>query len=385
MSILLLLRPRSTGAAALAEMPLISRGLPAFDSGGFGGAIAAGSAVDADYATAWRLVNVPTLVSPQYWALDISTVANVAKASAVLHWFNDTSLSFWDNVSIQASANFNNLMRDYKVRAHAGAGGGSPPAIGDAGWVDLDTVAGNVYRSRQKALSLSGYNWVGLRITDANGPVANNDVSAQVNIHNAAAGNGDNFLFLGDSIMSECMAWRNLDGSPWTNGPLTKQIEVAKSRYPLYQNGGVPTTASAYGDTNKADLFANFTGKYAALGWGANDSSGSVAKATYKAAMLSVATYALGTAGCAAVILPKVTKRTTDPTADGFVVQYNAAIDELAAADPTHILVGPDFYTLVDNGTIPLRDGLHPTYVGAGNGYEAMQLAWRDWLIGRFY
>lgn len=370
-----------------ARMPLVSRGVPAFDSGGFGGSNAVANAVDGSYDTYWRLVNIPSVGSPQYCAFDISGVASAAKTSVIFHWFNDTSLSFWDNVSVQTSANFNNLPRDYKIRGHAAAGGGSPPAIGDASWVDLDTVTGNVYRSRQKALNLSAYNWVGMRFTDCNGPAGvNNDVSLQVNIHNTAAGNVDNWIFLGDSILSECMSWRNLDGTPWTNGPLTKQIETAKGRYPLYQNGGVPTTDSAYGNTNKASLFANFTGKYAVLGWGANDSSASVTKATYKTNMSAIATYALGTVGVSQVILPLVTSRTLNGTLDAFVVQYNAAIAELAAADPTHIKVGPDFYTPTAALTLPLRDGLHPTYAtGAGNGYEIMQGLWATWLKARYY
>lgn len=381
----LLLRLRQ-GGNPIAQMPLISRGLPAFDSGGFGGSNAVANSVDSAYDTYWRLVNIPSGASPQYWDLDISTVANAQKTSVILHWFNDTSLAFWDNVSVQTSPNFNNLMRTYTVDAHAAAGGGSPPAIGDASWVTLATVSGNVYRSRQHALNLSGYNWVRFRITDANGPAGvNNDISQQTNIHNIAAGNVDNWLFLGDSIMSECMSWRNLDGTPWTSGPLTKQIEVAKGRYPLYQNGGVPTTASGYGDTNKASLLSGFTGKYAVLGWGANDASAAVTKATFKANMLSIATYALGTAGCAQVVLPYVTQRQGNAPADALVVQYNAAIAELAAADPTHVKVGPDFYAAVNAGTIPLRDGLHPTYVGAGNGYEAMQALWATWLKARYY
>jgi hypothetical protein len=150
-------------------------------------------------------------------------------------------------------------------------------------------------------------------------------------------------------------------------------------------NGGVPTTTSAYGDTNKASLTSNFFGKYMVLGWGANDASASVTKATYKANMQSIITFALNIVSVTHVVLPKVTKRTLDATADGFVVQYNAAIDELSAADPTRVKVGPDFYAAVNAGTIPLRDGLHPTYVGAGNGYEVMSSMWKSWLIARYY
>ncbi len=378
------IRRRSSRVGPVA-MPLISRGLNAVDTGGFGGANAATNAVDADYSTFWRLVNIPS-TTPQQWALDISSVSNANKTSALLHWFNDTSLSYWDNVSLQTSANFNNLKRDYTIDCHTAAGGGAPPAIGDVGWTNLVTVTGNVYRSRQHALNLSGKNWVRFRITNANGPAGvNNDVSEQVNIHNVALGNVDNWLFLGDSIMSECMSWRNLDGTPWTNGPLTKLVEVAKSRYPLYQNGGVPTTDSAYGNTNKIALFTGFTGKYAVLGWGANDSSASVTKATYKTNMQAIVTYALGTVGVNLVVLPLVTSRTLNGTLDAFVVQYNAALAEIAATDPTHIKVGPDFYTPTAALTLPLRDGLHPTYAGAGNGYEIMQGLWRDWLVNNIY
>jgi hypothetical protein len=362
-------------------MPLISRGLPAYDSGGFGGAFAASNAVDADYSTSWRLVNVPSGGSPQYWALDISSVPNAQKTAVVLHWFNDFSLSYWDT-AVSTSPNYNNLLRDYTLRGSASAGGGTPPVIGDASWVTLATVTGNTYRSVQTALNLSGYNWVAFRITAANGPAGNNDVFAQVNIHNVAAGNVDNWLWLGDSITSECMSWRNLDGTPWTNGPLTKLIETAKGRYPLYQNGGVPTTLVAYGVTNFAALTTGFTGKFIGLGWGANDASAPTTKAAFKASLSSLCTSVLGLG--ATPVLPLVTARPLDGTADGFVVQYNAAIAELAAAD-ARIKVGPDFYTPTHSLALPLRDGLHPTYVGAGNGYEIMQGLWRDWLLRNYY
>lgn len=367
------------GNTALALMPLISRGLPAYESGSF---YLPGRAVDDDYSTNWRSVVAPSS-TPQYWDLDISTVPAAQRTSVILHWFNDFTLAYWDNVSAQTSGNFSAVPRDYKIRGHAAAGGGSPPAIGDAGWVDLQTVTGNVYRSRQVALNLSAYNWLGFRFTAANGLIgSNDDVAMQVNIHNVAGGNVDNWLFLGDSIVSQCLSWRAGDGSPWANGPLTKQVEVARSgRYPLYQNGGVPTTDAAYANTNKAALFSGFTGTRCILGFGANDAGFATSKATYKASMAAVIAYALGTAGCTLVVLPYVTGRIVNTGADAFCVLYNAALSELAAADPTHVKLGPDFYTAVHNGTIALTDDLHPTTAG----YVAMQGMWASWLLANYY
>jgi ribosomal protein S5 len=379
-------RRRHRGHAIPAIMELVSRGRPADDISPqvAGGSGTAGNAVDAAYNTFWRMAYKQTAAQPQRIAIDLSHLTTAQKASILYHWRNDSTRDFYDPTDLQTSGNFNCLPRDYKIQGHAGAGGGAAPAIGDAGWVDLATVTGNVYRDRVHAITLTGYNWVALRATDGNGPPGNDDMAAQIEVFNVAQGRRDSWLHLGDSIVAECMNTRNLDGSPWTNGPLAQQITALRpGRIPLMRNGGVPTTTSDFGATNRAALLSGQINGIVSIGFGTNDAAaGNITKAIYKANISALATDALAAGNW--VIVSLVPQRTNNTVADASVVQYNAAILELAQANPA-IRVGPDFYTAVANGTIPLRDNIHPTYVGAGNGYEVMQAIWANWIAANIY
>jgi hypothetical protein len=366
-------------------MPIISRGLPVEDSGGFGGAFAAANAVDSDYSTSWRVVNVPSGGSPQRLVINISSVSNANKTTALFAWYNDPATGTYYLTDAQSSTNYNNEPRDYKIQGHTASGGGAAPTVSDVGWVDLVTVTANTKHSRQHAVNLSGYNWCQFRVTASNGdPVANGDVIAQIDIHNIAAGNQDNWIFLGDSITAEAFGRKNIDGSAWTNGPLATLINTARPlQFPLMENGGQPGQNIAFCDTNKATLLSGFTGKYVGIAFGANDASGPTSAANYYTSLLSVVDYVIGLGKVP--VVPKVTKRTDGAgVPDGFVVQYNAQIDALYAAR-TAVIPGPDLYAKVADGTIVLRDGLHPTFSGAGNGYEALLNCWRDTLLARVY
>lgn len=378
-------RRRRSGRGKPPVMALLSRGRPVDDispqlPGGSGSGV---FAVDAAYHTIWRLGQKPTLAQPQRLALDLANATGAQRTATLYRWRNDSTIDFWNGTAAQASGSFNNVPRDYTLQGHAGAGGGAAPAIDDAGWVTLATVAGNVYRDRIRALNLAPYNWVQLRVTDCDGPAGNDDVGGQIEVFNVSPGRRDVWLHLGDSIVSECMSTRNLDGSAWTNGPLAQQITTLQpARIPLLRNGGVNTTMSDFGATNIAALLLDQAGGIVTIGWGTNDAAGAVSKATYKANMSTIIAAVIAADNWPIVSL--VPKRTNNAPADAFVVQYNAAIAELAAAD-SRIILGPDFYTPVANGTIPLRDDIHPTWVGAGNGYEIMQGIWATWAQAHIY
>lgn len=366
------------------SMPIISRGLPVTDSGGFGGSNAAANAVDADYSTFWRVVNVPSGGSPQRIALDISSVSNANKTSVVFVWYNDPITGTYWLTDVQGSSTYNNEPRDYTIQGSTLAGGGAAPAIGDASWVTVATVTANTKHSLQHAINLNTYNWVQMRFTAANGAAGNQDISLQFDIHNVAGGNQDNWIFLGDSITAECFGRKNIDNNAWTNGPLAKLINTARpAQFPLMENGGQPSQNIAFCDTNKVTLLTGFTGKYVSVNFGSNDASGPTTANNYATSLYSVVDYIIGLGKIA--VVPKVPKRTDGAgVPDGFIVQYNTKIDQLYIDRPT-VIPGPDLYAKVNDGTIVLRDGLHPTFAGAGNGYEAMLNCWRDALLARVY
>jgi hypothetical protein len=149
------------------------------------------------------------------------------------------------------------------------------------------------------------------------------------------------------------------------------------------ENGGVGGQNIAWCDTNKVTLLTGFTGKYVGLAFGSNDASGPTTDTAYYTSLLSVVDYVIGLGKIA--VVPKIPKRTDAAGVPDVSIQaYNAKITQLYVDRPT-VIPGPDLYSKVNDGTILLRDGLHPTYVGAGNGYEKLLEAWRDTLLARVY
>jgi len=358
-------------------MPIISRGLPSEESGNF---YLPANAHDADYSTIWRSITPPS-TTPQRIAIDLSSVAAANKTSAILAWYQDYSTGTYWQTAGQTTNNYNAQPRDYKVQGSTQAGGGAAPTINHASWVDLVTVTGNTYSSRQHALNLSTYNWLQLRFTAANGQVGiNDDVTLEFDIHNASAGNQDNWLFLGDSITAAGFARRQQVGDPWPNGPLATLIHTQRSAYyPLMQNGGQPGDAIDFCDTNKTTLLSGFTGKYVGIAFGTNDANLGTADTVFYTKLLSVVDYVVGLGKTA--VVPKIPKRTDNGGVNNPpIILYNAKIDQLYVDRPT-VIRGPDLYTLVNNGTITLADGIHPDAAG----YAALLNAWRDSLLATVY
>lgn len=375
-----LLRPRKRNTPPK-PMPIITRGLPAEESGNF---YLPAYAIDADYSTIWRSVTPPS-TTPQRIAVDISSVPNAQKTSTVLVWYSDYSTGTYYLTDAQTSVNYNAEPRDYTIQASTQAGGGSAPAIGHASWVTLVTVTANTKHSRQHALALSGYNWVQMRFTAANGQVGtSDDVTLQFDIHNVAAGNEDNWLFLGDSITAAGFARRNQTGAAWTNGPLATLIHTARpNQYPLMEDGGQPGDAIAFLDTNKVALLAGFTGKYVGIAMGTNDSNANTTDTAYYTSLLSIVDYVISLGKVA--VVPKIPKRTDNGGVNNpNIILYNAKIDALYVARPT-VIKGPDLYAKVEDGTIPLVDGVHPTSSGTPVGYEQLLNCWRDTLLSKVY
>jgi hypothetical protein len=366
------------GSGGAAPMPRFSVGLPAYESGGF---YPASNAIDADYYSTWRSVGVP----PQWHAIDISSISDGNKATTVYAWLNSTG-DYYQS-AVPAS-----LPTDYKIQGNTAASAGSAPTTG---WTDLVTVTANPYSKREHTLDLTGYNWVRFYCTASAGAVgANDDVSFQVDLFDASAGRAD-ILMLGDSITNEGTTLRNIDGNPWTGGPLATLIQAAlPSRDACILGGGNSGMNMSWANINKSALIDPFSGKYVAINYGTNDAnqsnviSNTVINAWY-ADLLAVVDYIISSGKVAIVgMIPWGSAQQTPANA----AALNLKINQLYIDRPSTIQ-GPDQYSFFQAHPNLIRDGLHPTYdqsapAGMFNGlvgYEWWMRNWRDALVANLF
>lgn len=401
---------RSNPTAAIPEVPVISRGVPVTDSGGFAGSNAASNAVDGDYGTYWRSITSPNGGTPQWIVLDLRNVAPSAKANLRLVWKNPTAPFFLPSATLGSdpASLFGGVPRNYKIQGHTSSG--SQPAVGDAGWVDLLTVTDN--RLGQVVLvnfNLSTYNWFRFYITAANGITGStDDVQLQLDLRSVTLSKQDHFFAYGDSITMEAFGGRRIDNAFWVNiGPIENAIQTKTGRTygPVFINGGTGGWTAAMANTNKA-TYMSMACKYSLLNFGTNDANfanidlGTVSPAgvnstyaqQYKTDMQALINYVNSFGNIA--IIPKIPYSYVSSWTAANVGYLNQIIDQLWAANPTsNLLPGPDLYSFFAAHPNCLRDALHPTWdnsVSGGlynglTGYENYLLLWRNWFINTFY
>lgn len=374
--------PSSTGVT---PMPIISRGVPAFASSTTG--YNPSYANDADYSTLWRSVTAPA-TTPQWLAYDLSGVPAASKKSDVLAWHNDVSLDYWNANPVASEP------RDYTIEGSTAPGGGAAPT---SGWTVLTTVTGNTFHAREHPVDLSTYNWVRLRVTAVNGTAPNDDVTMQMDVHNAAGGRTDDTLILGDSITAEALNHRDIDGSSWNGGPLASLITAQRpDQQPLILNGGEGGMNMQWAYDNRAALLAPFGGRYVGIAYGSNDANQGAALSTafvqtWYSNLLGLVDDVIGRGQ-----IPIVPKIPWGSSNNGWLATnaatLNQQIDQLYSDRP-QVKRGPDQYTFFKNHPQLLRDGLHPTFDHANTagefqglvGYEWWQRNWRDALQGNLY
>ncbi len=402
-------RPVSGGGGAVAEMPVISRGLPysASSAGGFGGTNAESNAIDTDYGTTWNSVFSPNSTGKEWFVLDLRTVAAGDKTSVWFNWKNRHGNYYEASATLgsDAASVFNGLPRNYKLQGHTSSG--SEPGVADAGWTDLVTVTDNRYNERiHTGLNLSTYNWFRFYCTASSGVTgATDSVEIEFDLRDVSAGSDDAIFFYGDSICSEAFNVREPGNTVWASpGPLQNALEDLTGRAaPIVINGGVGGWMASTGDTNKADYIGANDCKYVALCFGTNDAnnagvdltgSGGTSSAyalAVKASFQSMIDYAVGLGKTC--IIPYIPYGNVSAWSAPNVAILNSIIDEVIAANPGDVLLGPDAYSFFAAHTNCLRDSIHPTYddsVGAGlyngmTGYENLIALWRDRLATLLY
>ena len=338
-------------AAAIppAPMRVISRGVPAYASSDV--AQPASRANDHDYTSFWRSNGVPA-----WLAYDLSGVPAEQRGNVLLAWYNDPLTSDYDPTLVQKPAY--NLPTSYSIEAHMAAGG----AVPQDGWVVLTSVVDNRFHSRQHPLNLQGYNWVRINITAALGDELNRDAAINMDIHDAAAGVRDSWIFYGDYIAAGAM-----DHDSRGIGTFAQLINNSRPQYyPAQESGGTSFVHTGDGARLIRDWLAVFPGQFVALCFGTLDADffeagkPELAEDFYKDYEQMVR--AVLEAGKTPVV-PKIPwGRTPNIQANG--PRINEAIDRIYATYP-QVVRGPDFWAYFGAHQDQIsEDGLNLTPAG---------------------
>ncbi len=358
-------------------MPLISRGVPAYASGGCGDPRAA---ADANYDTRWDCPPVPSAAAPDWLAYDLSGVPPAHRTRVVVAWFNDPVTSQFDR-SVTGDPAYN-LPRDYAIEVNQAPGGGGAPTTG---WTrPVPAVTANTFNSRQQVVDMSGANWVRLLVTKADGQAQNNHVVLDMDVHDASAGVTDDWIFYGDSITQDGMSH---DTRTPTSGPpvgsFSQLVNASKPAfYPVFQNGGIGGLTSVEGASHVPNWLTLFPGRYVALNYGTNDALTASPGDPSIAARFHANMRAMVESVLAAGKVPIVP---TIPWGSNANLQANVPVlnDEVAKlkAEIPEIVAGPDLYGYFHDHPSLIGDGVHPTWDA---GYAAMRRLWAECALALY-
>jgi lysophospholipase L1-like esterase len=353
----------TAGSGGPASMPVISRGAPAFASSQL---YPAADANDSDYTSYWR-GSIPGWI-----AYDLSKVPAGQRGKVLVAWYNDPITSPYDH-TVTGEVAYNSL-KSYTIQANAAAGGTSAPS---SGWVTLATITGNVYHSRTALVDMTGYNWIRLNVTAADGSSGNTDAMFNLDVHDASQGVSDSWIFYGDSITQDGTYHEPV--GPGNVGNFSQLINAAKAdHFPAYEDAGIGGLQSSDGAQNIAKWLALFPGKYVALSYGTNDANGCGDTTAFYDNYVTMVTAVLN-AGKVPVVPTIPWARTSDvqKCGPGFV----AKIQALYAAYP-QVVKGPDLWSYFkSNQSLISGDNLHPSAAG----YAAFRQQWANAMLANVY
>jgi lysophospholipase L1-like esterase len=346
---------------ALPPMPVISRDAPAFASASIQ---PPGDASSGDYTRTWR----STGPLPVWLAYDLSGVPKAHRGKVVVAWYEDGSYDY--DTSTDGAYN---EPRDYTIEGGRGPGGGA--GVPADGWVTLVTVSGSTFHSRQHLLDMSGFNWIRIYVTAVNAMPQNRDVAIKMDVHDASAGIGDDWIFYGDSITAGAMIEYPKVGV----GTFAQLVNQSRPAYfPVQENGGYGGLTSFDGAKRVPAWLTIFPGHFVALAYGTNDAGYCVDPAKFDTNMAAMI-QAVQASGKVAVV-PKIPwARTAQVQRCG--PSLNARIDKLYAAYPG-VVMGPDFWAFFSaHPDLISTDNLHPSLAGFGE----FRRLWADQMLATVY
>ena len=337
-----------------APSPVISRRVPAY-AGVNGWSARSGN--DDHYSGYWT-----GKMPDDYLAYDLSGVPEAQRQQVMAVWYNPST---FDQLGDWASRTHEPT--DYTIEVNAAPGGAFP----EEGWVTVVTVTDNVHNARAHALDLTGYNWIRLHVTRADGSAAG---TCEVNfdVHDVSAGSPDSWLFLGDSITAGGM--HNCYGTAFA-----AFVNRLDSRYfPLQINGGIGGFTSRDALRHIHRWLAVFPGRYVVIAYGTNDAWGNLGPDRYYQNTLVLITAVLEAGKIP--VLPTI-PYATEPGVNRRLADYNRQVERIWAEFP-QVVHGPDFAAIFQEHPEYLGpDGFHPS----NHGYENMRRIWAETMVERVY
>jgi lysophospholipase L1-like esterase len=374
--------PTPAPAHALAPLPLVSLGVPAFASDALP-PFQPSMANDDDFTIGWRSGSIPWPTQPAWLAYDLSSIPEAHRRRVVVEWFHDHGYAPYDTAGVM-SVTFD-LPRDYQIQIHAGPGGGAPPADDDPGWKTIATVKSNRLVSRQHVLSLDPdgvpHPWLRLRCTSPLGSAGHQHLAIAMDVHDASAGTDDDWIFFGDSItamsINETRPVTCPIPCPYGEGTIGQRIHAAKPEYfPLVEGAGVGGFNAHQGLTLLNKYLPTFAGRFVGLSFGTNDAVDCIGDCPRRFYANMEAMVQRVIAAGKVPIVPKIPYAWSWQHRDGIPL-LNAQIDTLYAAYPA-IVRGPDLYALFSQRpSLIAMDGLHPSDLGTA----ALRDAWAKAIL----
>jgi lysophospholipase L1-like esterase len=374
--------PATPGPAGspVAPMPLISRGKPAFTNDDCNDTYPAGNANDGDFETHWIACDTPVSAgTPKWLAYDLSSVPAPQRAMVVVAWFNDPATSEYDH-AITGGPGYNNAGA-FSIQINRAAGGTDAPTTG---WTTVRSVSGNTFNSRQARVDMSGAGWLRLLATSSDGSADNEGIALNLDVHDAAGGVTDDWIFYGDSVTQDGM---HHDARRAESGATVRSFSdevhaLAPDHFPLFQNGGIGGLRSEDGAAHMDEWLALFPGRFVTLDFGRNDAAAGRGDDTiikpFRDNMEAMVAKVL--AAGKTPIVPTIPWGAT-PELRANVPVLNEQIERLREANPK-IVAGPDLYALFEaNRRLIGPDGVHPTW---DHGYAAMRLAWAQFAAALY-
>jgi hypothetical protein len=329
-------------------MPVISRNLAVYSSCGD----TPSAANDDDYWTMWQGCSAASTSRPTWIALDLSPVPSLQRQHVVLAYYSNHAFIEWSSGN-----SYLNLMDTFTIDGHPAPGGTTPPADGDPGWVNLQTVTGATLYCQSYPLDLTGggmhapFNWIRVRSTLVQG----GPMLIQFDVHNASATQDDRWLALGDALSASVF----LDQTPRTANDGTfaqrlSDLDPQHSRQPvLYEAAGSYVNDVTNAESDAQQLMNLFHPKFVSMAYGVGMTVQFGCDATcigrYASAMRAVVG-AIEAGGGVPIIahLPWH----PDPTIAATLMSMNGELDAIIASD-ANIVTGPDLWTVFNQ---------HPEY-----------------------
>ncbi len=322
-------------------MPLLSLDAPAFASSSEGNAKAE-AAKDRNPQSRWASMGMPAWI-----AYDLSGAPEAEREQVLVAWYAGGAVDYINTTPDPGKR----LPVDYTLEINTADGGGEPPSDG---WQVVQTVTGCDRNAGQRLVKLEGANWVRMNVTKSTAP---DSVAIDLDVHAAADGATDSWLFMGDSItfMSTAYVFSNLP----------ELVNDRKAdRFPAIIPAAIGGTNTTVALDNIDNTMKDFPGRFVVLAYGTNDHANE-----YKMEELVQKVIAAGKTPA----IPHM------PWASSAGIQesgalINQTIDDLYEKYP-EILRGPDLWAVFKDRTdlIPAND-IHPNDAGQ----KALREAWAD-------